>query len=32
MKPIWERPASEVKPEEYAEFYKHISHDWQDPL
>ena len=32
MKPIWERPASEVKAEEYAEFYKHISHDWQDPL
>ena len=32
MKPIWERPASEVKPEEYAEFYKHVSHDWQDPL
>jgi molecular chaperone HtpG len=32
MKPIWERPASEVKPEEYAEFYKHISHDWRDPL
>jgi molecular chaperone HtpG len=32
MKPIWERPASEVKPEEHAEFYKHISHDWKDPL
>jgi len=32
MKPIWERPASEVTPEEHAEFYKHISHDWQDPL
>ncbi len=32
MKPIWERPASEVSSEEYAEFYKHISHDWRDPL
>ncbi len=32
MKPIWERPASEVKPEEHAEFYKHVSHDWRDPL
>ena len=32
MKPIWQRSKSDVKPEEYAEFYKHISHDWQEPL
>lgn len=32
MKPIWERPAAEVTDEEYAEFYKHISHDWREPL
>jgi molecular chaperone HtpG len=32
MKPIWERPADEVTDQEYAEFYKHISHDWHDPL
>ncbi|MES1258087.1 MAG: molecular chaperone HtpG [Acidobacteriota bacterium] len=32
MKPIWKRSPAEVKPEEYAEFYKHISHDWVDPL
>ncbi len=32
MKPIWTRPSSEVKDEEYAEFYKHISHDWTEPL
>lgn len=32
MKPIWMRPQSEVTPEEYKEFYKHISHDWNEPL
>jgi molecular chaperone HtpG len=32
MKPIWIRPRSEVKDEEYKEFYKHISHDWNEPL
>lgn len=32
MKPIWTRPQSEVTESEYAEFYKHISRDWQEPL
>jgi molecular chaperone HtpG len=32
MKPIWTRPRSEVKEDEYKEFYKHISHDWNEPL
>lgn len=32
MKAIWTRPESEVKEEEFKEFYKHISHDWTDPL
>ena len=32
MKPIWERASSEVSDEDYAEFYRHISHDWRDPL
>ncbi|MFI7542677.1 molecular chaperone HtpG [Actinoplanes sp. NPDC049599] len=32
MKALWARPRSEVKAEEYTEFYRHISHDWSDPL
>ena len=31
MRPIWTRPQSEVSDEEYAEFFCHISHDWQPP-
>jgi molecular chaperone HtpG len=31
MRPIWTRPADEVKAEEYNEFYRHISHDWNEP-
>ncbi|MDP6979780.1 MAG: molecular chaperone HtpG [Myxococcota bacterium] len=32
MKAIWTRPESEVEDAEYNEFYKHISHDHQEPL
>ncbi len=32
MKALWARPRDEVKDEEYHEFYKHVSHDWTDPL
>ncbi|MEV0442040.1 molecular chaperone HtpG [Streptomyces spectabilis] len=32
MKALWARPRSEVNDEEYREFYRHISHDWTDPL
>ncbi|HEX6037897.1 molecular chaperone HtpG [Longimicrobium sp.] len=32
MKPIWARPPAEVTKEEYADFYKQISHDWSEPL
>ncbi|HME75184.1 MAG TPA: molecular chaperone HtpG [Mycobacterium sp.] len=32
MKALWGRPKDEVSDEEYKEFYKHISHAWDDPL
>jgi len=32
MKAVWARPKSEVSEGEYKEFYKHLSHDWADPL
>jgi molecular chaperone HtpG len=32
MKAIWMRSKSEVKPEEFNEFYKQISHDYKDPF
>jgi molecular chaperone HtpG len=32
MKAIWARGKDEVTEEEHKEFYKHISHDWNDPL
>ena len=28
---LWSRPRAEVKEDEYKEFYKHISHDFEDP-
>jgi molecular chaperone HtpG len=31
-KALWARPQSEVTDAEYAEFYRHVSHDWQEPL
>ena len=32
MTPIWKRAKSEVKDEDYNEFYKNKFNDWQDPL
>ena len=32
MIPLWQRQKSQVKPEEYATFYKEKFGDWQDPL
>jgi len=29
---LWTRPKSEIEDEQYAEFYKSLSHDWQPPL
>jgi len=29
---LWKRPKKDISEEEYKEFYKHIAHDFQDPL
>jgi len=31
-KALWARARSEVTDEELTEFYRHVSHDWQEPL
>ncbi|MCK5529529.1 MAG: molecular chaperone HtpG, partial [Kiritimatiellae bacterium] len=32
MKAIWKKTPSDVSEEEYNEFYKHVSHDYSEPL
>ncbi|OZF56694.1 molecular chaperone HtpG [Rhodococcus sp. 14-2470-1a] len=32
QKALWTRPKDEVSDEEYKEFYKHVSHAWDEPL
>ena len=32
MQPLWTRNKSDVKPEEYEEFFKHQFHEWEAPL
>ncbi|MEV6738826.1 molecular chaperone HtpG [Streptomyces sp. NPDC051104] len=32
MKALWARSRDEVSDDEYHELYKHIGHDWRDPL
>ena len=29
---LWTRSKSDITPEQYTEFYKHVSHDFQEPL
>ncbi|OFJ52496.1 molecular chaperone HtpG [Mycolicibacterium grossiae] len=29
---LWAKPKSEVSDEEYAQFYKHVAHAWDEPL
>jgi molecular chaperone HtpG len=31
QKALWLKNSSEIKEEEYKEFYRHITHDWNDP-
>ncbi len=31
-KALWARPQKDVSAEEYTEFYRHVSHDWREPL
>jgi molecular chaperone HtpG len=32
MKAIWDRPKGEVSDAEYKQFYRHIAHEWTDPV
>ena len=32
QKAIWQRPDSEITEQEYSDFYKHLTHDWREPL
>jgi molecular chaperone HtpG len=29
---LWRRPPREIEPAQYVEFYKHLTHDWEEPL
>lgn len=31
QKALWLKPTNEIKPEEYNDFYQHLTHDWSKP-
>ncbi len=32
MRPLWSRPKEEITAHEYADFYRHLTHDYAEPL
>ena len=32
MQPLWTKNKSEIKPEEYHDFYKNLFHEWEEPM
>ena len=32
MQPLWAKNKSEIKEEEYTEFYQNLFHDWEKPM
>ena len=32
MKALWTRPQNDINDEEFNDFYRHISHDWENPM
>ncbi|MEG1603014.1 MAG: molecular chaperone HtpG [Cloacibacillus sp.] len=32
MKALWTRPQNDISDEEFNDFYRHISHDWENPM
>lgn len=32
MRPLWTRNKSDIKPEEYNEFFKNLFHEWEEPM
>lgn len=32
MKALWMKPEDQVSEDEYRQFYRHVAHDWKDPL